>query len=441
MSYWKRLLEWCQEPSKIKVRTFNPRNVMVLVTLSVILASSITFAWHSYILAQSIAHIVHAEYELLWTQPDVSAFDNFGTATYKDGILYAPSCRVHPFKGVFAINASNGDIIWNNKNVRCCGSSPCIDGDVIYVGETVYEWDNIKYFPRVMALNRTTGEEIWNFTEPNDCAWIGSPLVHGDYLYYSTYFYPYYPIRYGSGVYALNKTNGNPIWHQNIGAAVCSVAYHDGVVFVSAWDPPGQYALNATTGDIVWDVTHGRSWDSSPVIYDGMVIQALDEWSTVVLNETTGELIRRFRKGTLSTPLVHDGKIFIPTSRVMYAFDLMTGEELWQTVELHDGTYQDKSYSSPAGAGGAIFYQSLNGTFYVIDEADGSILGSYALGGLGFGSPSIGDGCVFINNDAGLYTFRMGPGSGDWPMFCQNNLHISYSEHGIEYVHTPIEEG
>jgi hypothetical protein len=54
MSYWKRLVEWCQEPSKIKIRTFNPRNVMVLLTLSIILASSITFARRSYFPAQSI---------------------------------------------------------------------------------------------------------------------------------------------------------------------------------------------------------------------------------------------------------------------------------------------------------------------------------------------------------------------------------------------------
>jgi len=377
------------------------------------------------------------EYALLWKQPAVSGQDNWGTATYQDGVLYAVS---KGYSLVYAINASNGDIIWKTV-VKWSGTSPCIDGDVIYVGEThpgIYK-------PRAMALNRTTGEEIWNFVDiaSDDYAWIGDPLVTGDYVYYTTW----------GSVYALNKTNGTPIWHENyLYMMVCSVAYHDDVVFVTALSPSGTYAFNATTGDMVWHAPYGGSWDSSPIIYDGMVIQACRPRThgyTCVLNETTGALIRKFPRGTLSTPLVHDGKIFIPTSRAMWAFDLMTGEDtlvtdkeaLWQTVELHNGTYQDLSYSSPAGAGGAIFYQSLNGTFYVIDEADGSILWSYALGGLGLGSPSIGDGYVFINNDAGLYTFRMGPGSGDWPMFCQNNLHISYSEHGIEYVHTPLEEG
>lgn len=173
----------------------------------------------------------------LWMQPNVYGFDNFGTATYKDSILYAPS------KGdnnVYAVNATNGDIIWN-KTIRQCDASPCIDEDAIYVGECFDPTGETDMsFPRAIALNKTTGEEIWHFTEPNDYTWVGSPLVNGEYVYYTTY---------GSGVYALNKTNGAPIWHQDIGTIVCSVAYQEGVIFVSADYPGGQYAFNATTGD------------------------------------------------------------------------------------------------------------------------------------------------------------------------------------------------
>lgn len=375
------------------------------------------------------------EHAALWRQDAIYGFDNFGTATYKDCVLYAPS------KGdnnVYAINASNGDIIWN-KTVRQCDASPCIDGDIIYVGECSGPYGEPTPFPRALALNKTTGEEIWNFTEPNDYEWVGSPLVNGDYVYYTTL---------GSGVCALNKTNGNPIWHRpDIGKIVCSVAYHDGVIFVSAYDPPGQYALNATTGEDVWHKDYGASWDSSPVIYDGMVIQVTINattrvWSTCVLNETDGKLMRKFEdRGSPSTPLVHDGKIFIPDDDWrMWAFDLMTGEELWHTVELHNGVLQNYSYCSPAAAGGAIYYQSLNGTFYVINETDGRVLWEFSMGSYGFGSPSIGDGCVFITNDFALYAFRIGPGSGEWPMFCKNNFHQSYSENGVEFVRWPLTE-
>jgi len=398
------------------------------------------------------------EYSFLWKQEAVYGFDNFGTATYEDGILYAPSKGNHVLDGkVYAINASNSEIIWEAA-VRQCDGSPCIDGDVIYMGEcfSVIEGEAVPN-PRAIALNKTSGGEIWHYTEPQGHCWVGSPLVHDDFVYYTTGLFDYATqTSDGSGVYALNKTNGQIIWQRDIGFIVCSPAYYEGTIFVSTSHPlpsyfQGQYALNATTGDIIWHVNYGPSWDSSSIVYNGMVIQVARDINsppyprtTFVLNKTNGQLIRKFfGKGSPSTPLIHDGRIFIPDDDLkIWAFDLETGQEIWHTSELHDGTGlvgpQNNSYCSPAAAANAIFYQSLNGAFYVINETDGDILWSHALGGFGLGSPSIGDGCVFITNDAGLYAFKIGTGSSNWSMFCQNPLHRSHSESGIEYVRWPL---
>jgi len=389
-----------------------------------ILSTNETGAWRN-----------ETETAFLWKQEAVFGFDNFGTATYKDSVLYAPS------KGnnrVYAVNASDGTVIWSEP-VRQLDASPYIEEDVIYIGECIGPYDERTPYPRAMALNRTNGETIWSFTEPGNFEWVGSPLVNGDYVYYTTY---------GSGVYALNKTNGNTIWHSpDIGTIVCSVAYDNGVVFVSAYTPAGQYALNATTGETIWQQNYGQSWDSSPIVYDGKIMQVTSNgttgvWSTYVLNETNGQLVRKFEdKGSTATPLVHDGKVFIPSSDWrMWAYNLETGEELWRTVYLHNGTLQDFSYSSPALSGGGIYFQSLNGTFYLLNETDGNVLWSYNIGGLGFGSPSVGDGLVFITNDYALHAFKIGPGDGDWPMFCSNNFHQSYSENGVDYIKWPLTE-
>jgi outer membrane protein assembly factor BamB len=383
---------------------------------------------------------------LLWTQNAVFGFDNFGTATYKDGVLYAP-CKgdVHaPSNKLYAVNATNGAIIWN-ATVRQCDGSPCIDGDIVYVGECMGVYGEPTPFAKAMALNRTNGKEIWHFIEPNNNTWVGSPLVNGEYVYYTTSNFNTSYFTTGCGVYALNKTNGNVLWHKDIGNIVGSVAYDNGVVFISVYNPPSQYALNATTGDQIWAKNYGSSWDTSPVIYGGVIIQVTYNrtegfWSTYVLNQTSGGFIRRFAgRGSTGTPLVHDGRVFIPSNDwSMWAFDLETGAELWHTRPLHDGTLQNYMYCSPASAGGAIYVQALNGTFYAINETDGGVLWSYMLSSTGFGSPSIGGGCVFITNDGGLYAFKIGPGSGDWLMFCHNNLHSSFSQHGIEYVRWPL---
>ena len=40
MVRWTRFVDWCQQPSKIKIRTFNPRNIMV-IALSILIISTI----------------------------------------------------------------------------------------------------------------------------------------------------------------------------------------------------------------------------------------------------------------------------------------------------------------------------------------------------------------------------------------------------------------
>jgi len=376
---------------------------------------SVVFVW--YFVFSQPSSITKS---FLWKQINVYGLDNFGTATYKDGVLYAPS------KGdnkVYALNATDGTIIWTSP-VRQCDGSPYIDTDVIYVGECSEPDGTHIASPRAMALNRSTGQIVWSYTEPNDAEWVGSPVVNGQFIYYTTS---------GTGIYALNKTNGHPIWHQNIGKVVCSA-------------PPGQYAFNATTGETLWSQNYGSSWDSSPVIYQGKVIQVAGnitrgDVSAYVLNETTGQIITVFpQRGGQSTPLVHNDTIYIPSENCqIYAYNLLTGTELWHTNQLtkNSPTYllrPERSYCSPAYADGTIYYQSLDGIFYAINAATGQISWTCQLGNppyipyFGFGSPSIGGGRVYITNDAALYTFEIGSTNTEWPMFCKNNFHQSIAD-------------
>lgn len=359
-----------------------------------------------------------------WRQTLVNGFDNFGTATYQNGILYAPS------KGndqVFALEASSGNVIWQTS-VRQCDASPCVDQDRVYVCEC-FGFDATGRpkptpNPCAMALNKTTGAVMWSFVEPGGYGWVGSPLVEGDRVYFTTF---------GGGFYALNRTNGDVLWHRpDLGQIVCSPAYDKGIVFISSNSTGSQYALNGTTGATVWQESNGPSWDSSPIICDGMVIQitrviATSVWSTYVMNETNGDLIRKFEgKGAPSTPLVQSGFITIPSNdRRMWTYSLQTGQELWHTTELHNGQPQTYSYCSPAFSNGKLFYQSLNGVFYAIEFATGTVDWSCRLDGNGYGSVSLGNGCAYVNNDVALYAFKIDVSTTDWPMFCQNRFHQS----------------
>jgi outer membrane protein assembly factor BamB len=395
------------------------------LSLVLIIVSSL-FVWYFFFNQTS-----YVTKSFLWKQTNVFGLDNFGTATYRDGVLYAPSKGSNK---VYALNANDGTIIWSSQ-VRQCDGSPYIDTAVIYVGECSEPDGTHITAPKAMALNRSTGQVIWAFTERNGAEWVGSPVVNGEFVYYTTL---------GTGIYALNKTNGNPIWQRNIGKVACSVAYDNGVVFVSANDPSTQWAFNATSGETMWSKDYGSSWDSSPVIDQGRVIQVAGnitrkDYSTYIINETTGQLITVFsQRGGQSTPLIHGDTIYIPSENCqIYAYNLLTETEMWHTSELTKNSpnylyHPELSYCSPALADGAIYYQSLDGVFYAIDAATGKINWRCQLGDptsipyFGFGSPSIGGGRVYITNDAALYAFEIDNTNTEWPMFCRNNLHQSY---------------
>ena len=98
---------------------------LIGLTLIIVIASAFS-AWYFFFNQPS-----YPNKSFLWKQTNVNGFDNFGTATYKDGVLYAPS------KGdnkVYALNATDGTIIWTSQ-VRQCDGSPYIDTTMIYVGE------------------------------------------------------------------------------------------------------------------------------------------------------------------------------------------------------------------------------------------------------------------------------------------------------------------
>jgi parallel beta-helix repeat protein len=76
MNRWARFVDWCQQPSKIKIRTFNPRNAVVLATISIILVSSIIFGAWRYLVA-SAPQITVPEYTFV----DPESFENLTITT------------------------------------------------------------------------------------------------------------------------------------------------------------------------------------------------------------------------------------------------------------------------------------------------------------------------------------------------------------------------
>ncbi|MEX2579608.1 MAG: PQQ-binding-like beta-propeller repeat protein [Verrucomicrobiales bacterium] len=166
--------------------------------------------------------------------------------------------------------------------------------------------------------------------------------------------------------------------------------------------------FDAGTGEPVWKfetegVPSGRSSSSTPAVADGRVYAALST-NIYCVDAESGEEIWQApltgRKGPASSPLVHDGRVFLQQNHLS-AFDAETGEELWQSKDVKG------SNSSPARWQNTILCNSSN-TLLGIEPVSGETLWSRPGGG--DGTPVVSGDHVVVSSrldDKNLIAYRL----------------------------------
>jgi outer membrane protein assembly factor BamB len=211
---------------------------------------------------------------LLW---NFSTFDDGGSglggtraqgcAAYKDGKVYLTSyCYQHTENGslkqgyVYCVDAENGTELWRTSlEQNACGSVTCGDDGRVYVTTYNFYGNGATY-----ALNASNGSVIWERetlrTDATPTLAYGNVYVSGGYMQGKTY--------------CFNASTGEPVWETDsslhAGGWTQSLAVADGKVYVGKglemFGYGRLYALDAFTGDLLWV---GDNGGSSPAIYDG----------------------------------------------------------------------------------------------------------------------------------------------------------------------------
>jgi len=171
------------------------------------------------------------------------------------GKVYVSSAR-----GLYALGAKDGELVWRFDTEVPLGSAPTIDGQVCYVGGM----DR-----KLHALDADTGKPLWSF-DGAQAGYRTNPLVIDGKVFVGNrdgYFY-------SIGAHGTQQ-QGNIVWKFRTGGPVLnSAAYKDGVVLFVSNDCHA-YALQAADGKLVWKSaplpTHGfhSCW---PVVYNDWVI-------------------------------------------------------------------------------------------------------------------------------------------------------------------------
>lgn len=230
-------------------------------------------------------------------------------------------------------------------------------------------------------------------------------------------------------------------WSTAIGLTFrSSPAIWNGMVFAGSWNGK-LYAFDAASGRIVWSrlVPHRpppitlAGIDSSPAVVGGVLYATDDNGWVGAMNPATGavkwDTVLPNYDPVMASPVVANGVVWVVTNNgFIYKLNASSGGiyygDLQQRVPSWFSGLQSPAYSSPAVVNNVLYVGDGQGVVYAINTTTPySALWTNATGGpIGFASPAVANGRVFIENNTNLLALSTADGHQLWSTQIGNGL-------------------
>jgi outer membrane protein assembly factor BamB len=264
---------------------------------------------------------------------------------------------------VYAIFATGDVIAFDLEGNKVWGRNLGVPNNHYGHSSSLQVWDNklvVQYDTntkgRMLALNTSTGETIWDVTRPVHISWASPALIEVEgKIQVVTTADPY--------ISGHDLETGAEIWKVEamMGEVGPSVAYDDGLVYATQ-----EYARTVGIkpepgAAFIWEDDEYLSEASSPVAYDGL--------------------------------------LWIATSYgVLVCYDAKTGTKQWEK-EFNEGFY-----SSPMVADGKLYIIDMGGMMHIFKaDRSGTLIGASPLGEGGFALPVFADGTLYLRGTEHLF--------------------------------------
>jgi len=317
-------------------------------------------------------------------------------------ILYVGSQDKH----IYALGAFSGNLIWKFQTQSMIESSPAVANDRVYTGGD----DGYVY-----CLDAYTGELYWKTFVNGDL-----PYTYGSFVLKSS------PALYSGRVfvgsidgnmYAIDMSTGNIAWKFQTGGPIhSSPSVCDGAVYFTAEEPDAGalYKLDALSGAQLWkqdlpyeyQFTGGNQMLGSPSVADGKVFASASLRAYYAFDVASGEPIWQFTEPSAmefiaSCPLYMEGQLFIINKFSITSLNAGTGKVNWSFFT------GDELYTSLSYADGKLYMMTSQRHIYILDaNNNGSKLASYTTPSGSWSSPTIANERLYIgNHDWGIYCF------------------------------------
>ena len=346
-------------------------------------------------------------------------------ASVVDGRVYVsnwPTMGISTGLGLHCLDKSDGSVVWDNPLSGNGGAStPAVAGDRVFAGS--HNGD-------LYCIDVATGATNWNRTvEPDPAYWglASSPLIYDDLVYV---------VSFSDGTLHAIDFDGNELW--NYSASGTSDMYMSVATDGSKLFFGGGNAMNCVdiaTQTAAW--TFGGLGDmvmTTPAVEAGVVYFATgrNEKKLYAVDIATGtEVWSRYLYGSLSSPAISDGKIYIgDKDKQINCIHTNNGTTLWTRA------IGGSCLSSPVVAGGMVYTTAnyAKGTIYCFDAGDGTLKWSYDTGNFNMAQPSVSDGILFVGSDTGyLHAFSNIVWDGEVDL-TPGTVNVTANNSGEEYT-------
>lgn len=302
------------------------------------------------------------------------------------GTFFAPRSG---YAEVLAVNPWTGQVIWRNAAI-----SDYEEGSLAVSNGRVFLGIGVVNPVQILALNESTGSQIWSYNTGLATTVMGSPAAA-----YGRVYVPLDSTRF----LALDQVSGSLDWSFATGSNSTTPAIYNGVLYFGAGNR-NVYAVNASTGATIWTRTTGGAVTSSPALSLGsnLLFVGSNDRYLYALNPTTGTVVWRFLAGgqVSSSPAVADNRVFFGSKdHKVYALGAIL-PKLFDTVSANPSTILSGQSSvltiivsnSTSRLPGAIltFSSSQGGTFTAaLDLGTGAYQTNYTAPVVGFATTII----------------------------------------------------
>ena len=255
--------------------------------------------------------------------------------------------------GFYALNPSDGSIIWSN---------PAITGDgnevPVLIGDTIYTLGGLG---KLTALSATNGNGLWTVDTKNLLADVGIVSAGGSIVV---------PAEDGTLI-AYNTSDGSTRWQSpslgKTGLSSPSPIVSGGIVLIGSGSGVF-YALSASDGTIKWQYQTGGEISATAAASSDTVYFGSKDAKFYAVDIASGTLKWRLTASSevSNAPALSQGVIYVGIGNFLHALEASTGKELWK-VPVGDvdasGNVTSIDYVSAAAAVGGDGIYVPSGTY------------------------------------------------------------------------------